>query len=47
MNVLGKEIPMVNELVTEKLLEVGILYIGEDNQLHVIEKIPTTPTTAQ
>ena len=47
LNNLGKEIPRVNELVVEKLIEIGVLCIGEDNQLHVNEKIPTEPTTAQ
>lgn len=47
MNILGREIPKVNEKVTEKLLELGIIYVGEDNQLHVTEKIPTTPRKVQ
>lgn len=47
LNNLGKEIPRVNERVVNALLEIGVLYVGEDNQLHVIEKISTEPTTAQ
>lgn len=47
LNNLGKEIPRVNERVVNALLELGILYVGEDNQLHAIEKISTEPTTAQ
>lgn len=47
LNNLGKEIPRANELVVEKLIEIGVLYVGEDNQLHAKEKISTTPTKAQ
>lgn len=47
LNNLGNEIPRANEFVVEKLIEIGVLYIGEDNQLHANEKISTEPTKAQ
>lgn len=40
------EIKRASEGTVLALLKLGILYIGEDNQLHVIEKIPTAPTKA-
>lgn len=44
LNNLGKEIQIANELIVEKLIEIGVLYVGEDNQLHANEKFSTTPT---
>lgn len=37
MKVLGKEIPRASKEVIEYLLKLGILYIGDDGQLHVVE----------
>lgn len=42
MNVLGKEIPRASEALIESLIKIGIIYVGEDDQLHVIEKKETT-----
>ena len=47
LNNLGKEIPRANENIVNALLESGVLYVGEDNQLHANEKISTEPTKAQ
>lgn len=47
LNNLGKEIPRANELVVEKLIEIGVLYVGKDNQLHANEKYSTEPTKEQ
>lgn len=30
-------IDRANEMIVKNLIEMGIIYIGEDNQLHVIE----------
>lgn len=40
------EIKNASEGTVLALLKLGLLYIGEDNRLHVIEKIPTAPTKA-
>ena len=37
MNILGKEIPRANEEVIKVLINKGILYVGEDNQLHTVD----------
>jgi hypothetical protein len=42
MNVLGKEIPRASEALIESLIKIGIIYVGEDDQLHVIERIENT-----
>lgn len=42
MNILGKEIPRASEALIESLLKIGILYIGDDDQIHVIERKENT-----
>lgn len=42
MNILGKEIPRASEALIESLIKIGIIYVGEDNQLHVIERMENT-----
>ena len=37
MNILGKEIPRASEELIKKLINKGILYIGDDDQLHATE----------
>lgn len=46
IDVLGANIPRVDESIKQHLLDAGLIYIGEDNELHVREQknIPT-PTT--
>ena len=48
ITVLGENIPRVEKGIIKTLLEAGLIYVGEDNQLHVREhkNIPVTPTTA-
>lgn len=46
---LGLNIPRASEKTIQMLIDCGVLYIGNDNQLHAIdlkENIPT-PTTNQ
>lgn len=50
IQVLGANIPRAGRKVIENLISAGILYVGEDNQLHVVdvkENIPTPPTKAE
>ena len=49
LNVLGADIPRVNVGIKKALLDAGLIYVGEDNQLHVREQknIPTPPTKAK
>lgn len=44
--VLGANIPRVDIGIKQALLDAGLIYIGEDNELHVREQknIPVTPT---
>lgn len=46
IDVLGANIPRVDESIKQQLLDAGLIYIGEDNELNVREQknIPT-PTT--
>lgn len=39
MNILGKEIPRADEKVIKALMDKGILYVGDDDQLHVVERV--------
>lgn len=43
-----KELKRASEGTILALLKLGILYVGDDCQLHVVEnkKIPTAPTKA-
>ena len=47
--VLGTEIPRVKEGIMQDLLDSGLIYLGEDNELHIREQknIPTPPTKAK
>ena len=49
IQVLGADIPRVDVGIKQALLDAGLIYIGEDNQLHVREQknIPTPPTKAE
>ena len=50
IKVLGGSIPRASEETINNLIKSGVLYIGKDNQLHVIdakENIPTEPTKAK
>ena len=44
IEVLGANIPRVDESTKQKLLDAGLIYIGDDEELHVIEQ--TNSTTA-
>jgi hypothetical protein len=37
IKVLGANIPRAGRKVIESLIDAGVLYVGEDNQLHVID----------
>lgn len=37
IKILGDNIPRASEETIKSLINYGVLYIGEDNQLHVIE----------
>lgn len=39
------EIPRVSQAELEALIKLGIIYIGDDDQIHVKENIPTTPAS--
>lgn len=41
------EIRRANERTIKTLIDMGIIYIGEDNEKHVNEIIPTQPTKAE
>lgn len=41
------EIPRASEKTIKTLIDMGIIYIGNDNQLHVNEFIPMQPTKAE
>lgn len=41
------EIPRASEKTIKTLIDMGIIYIGEDNEKHVNEIIPTQPTKAE
>ena len=41
------EIRRANERTIKTLIDMGIIYIGNDNQLHVNEFIPKRPTKAE
>lgn len=47
--VVGAEIPRANPRLVQLLIDAGLLFVGEDNQLHVVENknIPTPPTKAE
>ena len=48
--VLGANVPRANPKAIQSLIDAGILFVGKDNQLHVIdlnENIPTEPTKAK
>lgn len=50
IKVLGANVPRANPKTIQNLIDAGILFVGEDNQLHVIdvnENIPTPPTKAE
>lgn len=48
-NVLGSDITRADESTIKALLDAGLIYIGEDNELHVREQknIPTPPTKVE
>lgn len=41
------EIKRANERTIKTLIDMGIIYIGEDNEKHVNEIIPTQPAKAE
>ena len=41
ITVLGANVPRASEELIETLIKWKIIYIGEDNELHVNENIPT------
>ena len=43
IEVLGANVPRADESIVQILIDAGLIYIGEDNQLHVREQknIPT------
>lgn len=50
IKVLGANIPRANPKAIQNLIDMGVLYVGEDNRLHAVdvkENIPTTPTKAK
>ena len=50
IKVLGANIPRANPKAIQNLIDAGVLYLGEDNQLHVIdlnENALTPPTKAE
>lgn len=41
------EIKRASEKTIKTLIDMGIIYIGEDNEKHANEFIPTQPTKAE
>ncbi len=50
IKVLGANVPRADESIKQQLLDAGLIYIGDDNQLHVTEYEKSTtnlPTKAE
>lgn len=47
VQVLGANIPRVDESIKKQLLDAGLIYIGEDNELHVREQKNISTQTAK
>ena len=47
IQVLGADIPRVDVGIKQALLDAGLIYIGEDNQLHVREQKNISTQTAK
>lgn len=45
--VLGANIPRASESIKQQLLDAGLIYMGDDNQLHVTEQKNSTASTDQ
>ena len=41
ITVIGANVPRASEETINALIQLGVLFIGEDNELHVNENIPT------
>lgn len=50
ITVVGANVPRASNKTIQSLIDMGVLYIGEDNQLHALdvkENMPTPPTKAE
>ena len=50
IKVLGANIPRANPNAIKNLIDMGVLYVGEDNKLHVVdakENMPTPPAKVE
>lgn len=47
ITVLGANIPRVDVGIKQELLDAGLIYIGEDNELHVREQKNISTQTAK
>jgi hypothetical protein len=46
IEVLGANIPRASEGIVQKLIDMDLIYIGEDGQLHIKEHRKSTTTPA-
>ena len=47
ITVLGANVPIASEETIQALIELGVIYAGDDGELHVNENIPTPQTKAE
>ena len=47
IEVLGANVPRADESIIQDLINVGLIYIGEDNELHVREQKNISTQTAK
>lgn len=47
ITVLGANISRASEETIQVLIDLGVIYPGDDGELHVNENIPTQPTKAE
>ena len=45
-NSLGANIPRADERTVQRLMDMGLIYVGDDNQLHVKEHKKSTTNNA-
>lgn len=47
IKVLGANVPRANKGIIKQLMDAGLIYVGEDNQLHVREQKNISTQTAK
>ena len=46
IKVLGANVPRANPKAIQNLIDMGVLFVGKDNQLHVVDLNKNIPTAA-